>query len=165
MSFSGVGARHTNGISERRIRDIQDSGRTMLIHTAHRWKSHITTKLLPYAIRLGNKAYNDTPLLVNVQGKTPTQLFTSTEVQENPKHWKPFGCPNFVLTPALLAPQLMHHKWKHRAELGIYLGPSHVHHRNVALILNPTTGLVSPQFHVRFDPEFTTAPDLKSKSI
>ena len=36
--------------------------------------------------------------------------------------------------------------------------------RNVALILNPATGMVSPQFHFRFDPEFTTAPDLKSKS-
>ena len=29
----------------------------------------------------------------------------------------------------------------------------------MALILNPQTGLVSPQFHVRFDPEFTTVPD------
>ena len=53
MSFSGVDDHHTNGISERRIRYIQDSGRTMLIHAAHRWKSHITTTLWPYAIRLG----------------------------------------------------------------------------------------------------------------
>ena len=65
------------------------------------------------------------------------------------------------MTPALRAPQRIHHKWKHREELGIYLGPSPVHHRNVALILNPATGLVIPQPHVRFDPEFTTAPDLK----
>ena len=48
--------------------------------------------------------------------------------------------------------------------MGIYLGPSPVHHRNVVLILNPATGLVSPHVHVRFDPEFTTAPDLKIKS-
>ena len=148
----------------RRIRDVQDSGRTMLIHATHRWKSHITTNLWPYAIRLGNQDYNDTPLLGNAQGKNPTQLFTSTEVQENPKHWKPFGCPTFVLTPALRAPQCIHHKWKHQSELGIYLGPSPVHHRNLALILNPVTGLVSPQFHFRFDPEFTTAPGLKRKS-
>ena len=33
----------------------------------------------------------------------------------------------------------------------------------MALILNPSTGLVSTQFYVRFDTEFTTAPDLKSK--
>ena len=78
MSFSGLDAHHTNGIAERRIRDIQDYGRTMLIHAAHRWKSHITTNLWTYAIRLGNQAYIDTPLLGNAQGKTPTQLFTST---------------------------------------------------------------------------------------
>ena len=164
MSFSGVDAHHTNEIAERRIRDIQDSSRTMLIHADYQWKSHIITNLWPYAIRLGNRAYNDTPLLVNVQGKTPTQLFTSTEVQDNPKHWKPFGCPTFVLTPSLRALQRIHHTWKQRAELGIYLGPSPIHHRNVALIFNPATGLVSPQLHFRFNPEFTTAPDLKRKS-
>ena len=146
MSFSGVDAHHTNGISERRIRYIQDSGRTMIIHAAHRWKSHITTKLWPYATRLGKHAYNYTPLLGNAQGKTPTQIFTSTEFQDNTKHWKPFRCPTFVLTPALRAPQCIHNKWKHRAELGIYLGPSPVNNRNVALILNPATGLVSPQY-------------------
>ena len=137
----------------------------MIIHAAHSWKTHITTNLWPYALRLGNQAYNNTPILGNTPGKTPTQLFTSTEVQDNIKHWKPFGCPTFVLTPSLRAPQRIHQKWKHRSELGIYLGPSPVHHRNVALILNPATGLVSPKFHVRFDPEFTTAPDLKNKSI
>ena len=68
------------------------------------------------------------------------------------------------MTLALRDPQHIHHKWKHQAELGIYLGPSPVHNRNVALILNPASGLVSPQFHVRFDPELTTAPDIKSKS-
>ena len=35
----------------------------------------------------------------------------------------------------------------------------------MALLINPVAGLVSQQFRVRFDPEFTTAPDLKSKSI
>ena len=136
----------------------------MLIHADHCWKTHITTNLLTYSLRLGNQDYNNTPLLGNAQGKTPIQIFTSTEVKDNPKHWKPFGCPIFVLTPALQAPQRIHHKWKHRAELGIYLVPSPVNHRNVVLILNPATGLVSPQFHVRFYPEFTTAPDLKIQS-
>ena len=86
MYFSRVDAHHTNRIAECRIRDIQDSGRTMLIHAAHIWKTHITTNLWPYTLILGNQAYNNTPLLVNAQGKTPTQLFTYTEVQENPKH-------------------------------------------------------------------------------
>ena len=124
----------------------------MLIYTAHRLKTYITTNLWPYAFRLGNQAYKNTPLLGNSQGKTLKQLFTSTEVQEKPKHWKPFGCPTSVLTPALRYPQRIHHNRKHRAELGIYLGTPPVQHRNVALILNPDTGLVSPQLNVRFDP-------------
>ena len=35
MYFSRVDAHHTNRIAECRIRDIQDSGRTMLVHAAH----------------------------------------------------------------------------------------------------------------------------------
>ena len=71
MYFYGVDTQHTNGISERRIRDVQDSGRTMLIHADHCWRKYITTNLWPYALRLGNQAYNNNPLLGNEQGKTP----------------------------------------------------------------------------------------------
>ncbi|KAL7460959.1 hypothetical protein ACHAXS_001393 [Conticribra weissflogii] len=51
-------------------------------------------------------------------------------------------------------------KWEPRARLGIYVSRSPHHAGNVALVLNPTTGLVSPQFHVVFDDEFTTVPHL-----
>ena len=101
MYFSWVDSHYTNGIYERRIQDIQDSGRSMVIQATHRRKTHITTNLWPYALRLGNQAYNNKPLLGNTQGKNTTQLFTSTEVQDNPNHWKPFGCPTFILNPAL----------------------------------------------------------------
>ena len=47
-------------------------------------------------------------------------------------------------------------KWKQRARLGIYLGPSPSHAWTVALVLNPRTGHVSPQFHVKFDDFFET---------
>ena len=40
--------------------------------------------------------------------------------------------------------------------LGLNLGPSPFHARNVYLILNLTTGLVSPQYHCRFDDFFET---------
>ena len=38
----------------------------------------------------------------------------------------------------------------------MYLGPSPNHARSVALVLNPRTGHVSPQFHVKFDDFFET---------
>ena len=43
----------------------------------------------------------------------------------------------------------------------IYLGRSPVHAGKLALVLNPNTGLVSPQYHVVFDDDFTTALHLR----
>jgi len=40
-------------------------------------------------------------------------------------------------------------------EDGNYLGRSPQHARLVALVLNLTTGHISPQFHIKFDPSFT----------
>lgn len=47
-------------------------------------------------------------------------------------------------------------KWEPKARLGIYLGPSDSHASTVAMILNPFTGLVSPQYYVKYDDEFKT---------
>jgi hypothetical protein len=47
-------------------------------------------------------------------------------------------------------------KWDNRCRLGINLGPSPRHARNVYLVLNLTTGLSSPQFHVKHDEFFET---------
>ena len=47
-------------------------------------------------------------------------------------------------------------KWFKRARVGIYLGMPPIHARSVALVLNVQTGLVSPQFHVKFDDMFET---------
>ena len=48
------------------------------------------------------------------------------------------------------------HKWKQHARLGVYLSPSPSHARSVALVLNPRTDHVSPQFHIKFDDFFET---------
>jgi hypothetical protein len=46
----------------------------------------------------------------------------------------------------------------------VYLGKFPQHGQNVALVLNRETGLVSPQFHVAFDPTFDTVKDITVKS-
>jgi hypothetical protein len=46
--------------------------------------------------------------------------------------------------------------------MGLYVGRSPSHTANVALIFNPCTGHVSPQFHVVFDNDFTTVSYLRS---
>ena len=56
-------------------------------------------------------------------------------------------------------------KWDPRERLGIYLGRYPAHAGNVALVLNPKAGLVSPQYHVVFDDDFTTAPHLRKGMV
>ena len=76
-----------------------------------------------------------------------------------------FGCPCYVLDSRLQTNPKGVPKWDPRARLGIYLGKSPAHAGNVALALNPKTGLVSPQYHVLFDDDFTTVPHLRKVTV
>ena len=160
MSFAGVDAHHQNGRAEAKIRRLQEMTRTSLLHARRKWPQEISANLWPYALRMANDSINATPSLQDVSGRTPEQLFSTTEVETNPKHWIHFGSPVFVLDPALRGTTRIHAKWKDRANIGIYLGRSPQHSRSVALVLNPETGLVSPQFHVKHDGNFDTIQQL-----
>jgi hypothetical protein len=153
LSFCGVNAHFQNGVAERRIRELQDHARTMLIHANKRWPTAIDTHLWPYAIRTANDVLNSAPDLK--REFAPIEAFSQTRITTNPKHFCPFGCPVYVLNNALQAGKKIN-KWKERARVGIYLGPSPQHARTVALVLSLKTGLASPQFHVRIDPTFQT---------
>ena len=163
MSYAGVNAHHQNGIAERRIRELQELARTMLIHANARWSDSVTANLWPYAIRMANEAVNHTPSFQDEKKRSPIELFTGSSVSSNPKHWKPFGCPTYVLDNELQGSKPFH-KWQQRSKPGIYLGTSPLHGRNVALVLSRETGLVSPQFHVAFDPSFDTVRTMTTKS-
>ncbi len=132
----------------------------MLSQAKRMWPHEVTANLWPYALRMGNDSINATPNLSDEQRHSPDQPFSGSEVATNPKHWKHFGCPVFVLDAALRSTARIHHKWKERSQLGIYLGRSPNHARSVALVLNPETGLVSPQFHIKFDSSFDTIKQL-----
>ncbi|KAL7531514.1 hypothetical protein ACHAWF_003797, partial [Thalassiosira exigua] len=56
-------------------------------------------------------------------------------------------------------------KWEPRSRLGIYVGHSPHHAGSVALVLNPKTGLGSPQYHVVFDNDFSTIFDLRAGTV
>ena len=132
---------------------MQDHARTMLIHANKRWPAAINTHLWPYALRMANDIMNATPNLKT--GKVPLNIFAGTNIASNPKHWYPLGCPVYVLDSEMQTGKKLS-KWANRARVGIYLGHSPQHARTVALVLSMTTGLVSPQFHVRMDPTFQT---------
>ena len=61
ISYCGVGAHHQNGRVEKLIRDIQDQGRTVLLHAKQRWPQAITENLRPYAYNLCTEIRRITP--------------------------------------------------------------------------------------------------------
>ncbi len=76
-----------------------------------------------------------------------------------------FGCPCYVLDHQLQSGYGAVPKWEPRAQMGIYVGCSSSHASNVALILNPRTGHVSPQLHVVFNDDFTTVQYLCTDTV
>lgn len=66
-----------------------------------------------------------------------------------------FGCPVYVLDPKLQDAKKIP-KWSKRSWKGIFMGFSPRHSSTVALVLNPDTGYVTPQYHVVFDERFST---------
>ena len=155
LTFAGVNAHHQNGIAERRIRTLQEMARAMMIHAHKRWPAAITPNLWPYAVKIANDSLNETPNMGDTNKRSSIQLFSNTNVQPNPKHAKTFGSPVYVLDNSLQSGSHLH-KWSQRSKVGIYLGRSPQHSRNVALVLDRMTGLVSPQFHVSHDNNFET---------
>jgi hypothetical protein len=161
IKFCGVNAHHQNGIAERHIRTITERARTMLIHAMIQWLAIITETLWPYALRLAIDLQNSMP---GASGMTPEEIFTGYKHCNKLSDFHSFGCPIFVLDPTLQ----QGHKipcWKPRSRVGVYLGFSPDHASSVPLVLSTTTGLVSPQFHVVYDDNFTTTKCLETNVL
>jgi hypothetical protein len=71
------------------------------------------------------------------------------------KHVHTFSCPVFALQNELALGKLLP-RWSPRARLGLNLGSSPTHARNVYLVLNLLTGCVSLQYHCWFDDFYET---------
>ena len=67
-----------------------------------------------------------------------------------------FACPVFALQNSLAVGNTMP-RWSPCASLGLNLGPSPFHAHNSYLVRNLMTGLVSLQYHCRYDDFFETA--------
>ena len=156
LSCCGVNAHFQNGIAERRIRDLQEQTRTSMLYAINKWKQMILICLWPYAMWHANDVANTTPR--KGEDQSPLERFSGVNVMPKLRHFHAFGCPTYVLDNALQSDQGSP-KWKQCARLGVYLGPSPSHAWSVALVLNPRTGHVSPQFHVKFDDFFETVWD------
>jgi hypothetical protein len=76
-----------------------------------------------------------------------------------------FGSPCFVLDSHLQSSIGDATKWEPQSCLGIYVGHSPSHAGLVALVLNPQTCHVSPQYHVVFDDQFTMVPLVEKNEV
>ena len=159
LSYCGINAHFQNGIAERRVRDLQEQTRTSMLYAMNKWKRMILICLWPYTMRNANDMANATPR--KGEDQSPLEKFTGVPVRPKLRHFHAFGCPTYVLDNALQSGQGVS-KWKQHACLGVYLGPSPSHARTVALVLNPRTGHISPQFHIKFDDFFESVGDSRT---
>jgi hypothetical protein len=153
ITLSGVGAHHQNGSAERQIGVSFGMARTMMLHAKMRWPKAIGTKLWPMAIKHAQHILNHLPDENNI---CPLDLVLKTTVPRSVlRNLHVWGCPAYVLDPRL---QDGGHipKFEPRSRLAVNLGWSPMHASTVPLVLNLTTGHVSPQFHILFDDWFTT---------
>ena len=161
ITYCGVGSHHQNGIAERRIKTLSEDARTMLAHGNHLWPEVVTKSLWPYAYKAASRSRNRFKL--DDEGNSPDEKMSGISMRPEIKNEHPLFCPVYVLNKRLQGGIGGIPKWNPRADAGVYLGHSPDHASNVALILSLTTGLVSPQYHVVFDDNFTTVDYIRSK--
>ncbi len=158
ITYCGVGAHHQNGIVERAIQDATFDARTLLLHAKRYWPEMISTALWPLAIKAADEKYNKINFAPD--GSTPESRFTGNSPENDLRYYHTWGCPSFVLEHPLASGSKIP-KWDPRARCGFYVGHSAVHAGSVTLILNPSTGHISPQFHVVFDDTFLMVPFMR----
>jgi hypothetical protein len=103
----------------------------------------------------GAQSTSTIPYFFFEDGTSRLEHFSSIRIGSKMKHHNAFGCPVFALENDLAAGSSIPH-WSPCAHLGVNLGSSPSHTRNVYLVLNLHTGCVSPQYHCRFDDFFET---------
>ena len=152
--FAGVGAHHHNAQAERAIRTIMSIARTMMIHSATHWPDVANSELWPMAVKHACFLYNHVPH--HTTGLSPSDIFTRTRWPQRRFHdLHVWGCPVYVLEKELQDGKKIP-KWRPRSRRSVYMGISNQHASSVPLVLNTSTGAITPQFHIVFDDWFAT---------
>ena len=120
--------------------------------------------LWPFALKASQDRLNH--LNINLEGTTLDMRFSGVaSVTLRLRDFHTLEWPCHILDSQLQTNPKGVPKWEPRAKLGIYLGRLLAHASNVALVLNPNTGFVSPQFHVVFNDDFTTVSHLQKGTV
>jgi hypothetical protein len=149
LTFCGINAHFQNGIAKQAICNLSESMHKQLLHARACWPKAVHFVLWPYALRNAAILHNSLPVLED--GTLRPELFSSICVSSNMKNVHTFGALQNVLASVNPLPC-----WSPCVHLGLNLGPSPMHAKNVYLVLNLITGYVSPQYHCCFDDFFET---------
>ena len=140
----------------------------MMMHAGIHWPSVAQASLWPMAVSHACYLWNHVPDPSN--GLSPHDLFTKTRWPHRRFHdMHVWGCPTYLLKSTIRDGKKIP-KWQPRSDKTIYMGTSPSHASSVPLVLNISTGSLTPQFHVVFDDWFATVsstdgqgPDFTSK--
>ena len=120
--------------------------------------------LWPFATKCAQDRMTNLHVDLNIE--TPDMRFSNTKaVNVQLKHYHTFGCPVYILDSRLQINPKGVPKWEPQSSLGIYVGHSPAHAGSVALVLNPRTGLVSPQYHVVYEDQFITVHHMRDLKV
>ena len=120
--------------------------------------------LWPFATKYVKYRMNN--LHVDINLETPDMKLSNTKaVNVQLKHYHTFGCPENILDSRLQTNLKVVPKWEPRSRLGIYVGHWPAHAGSVALVLNSKTVLVSPQYNVVFDDQFSTVHQMCNPTV
>jgi hypothetical protein len=162
-TLCGVGAHHQNGSVERYIGHLTGKARTMLLHSMQHWPLEVSAAFWPFAFNYAKCVHNFTRR--RGESKSPFELFTDETPPIKPSDFRVFGCPAFVLSNEMQDGKATHKFSKARSYMGVFVGLSPAHAGSVPLIFNPSTKLVSPQYHVIFDEGFETSTSTNTAEL
>lgn len=156
IAFFAANAHHQNGQAEKRIRDLQENARTMLLHAKQRWPEAVTANLWPFALRHANDVFNaSSSIAKGSKGVSLIEKFSQVQIAPRLKPAHTFASPVCALDAKFQENKPVP-KWREEARVGAHLGLPPRHSRKVAHVLSLATGHVSPQFHCMCDDMFDT---------
>ena len=99
-TYSGVGAKHMNGIAEQNIKTVAQLSCANMLHLALHWPQQADIKLWPQAVNYATWVFNNLPNMDS--GLSPIELWTSMRADDTIlRHAHVLGCPVYVLDAAL----------------------------------------------------------------
>ncbi len=134
FSFSGVGAKHQNGIVEQNTKTVAQWACANMLNLATHWPAEDHKRYWPQAIGYAVWVFNHLPN--STSGILPNKLWSRVQHVDNKLHCAHvFRCPVYVLDVSLQDGKKIS-KWNPWACLGLFLAFSDLHSSLVPLVLN-----------------------------